>query len=622
LHSTNNTTIHDSQLFFLKKIVITFLLIIIQFHITAQTKDTLSFYKKIKKVAYKHRFTTLIYQEIFVEPVDEKPEDKPLPSTSIQQKADPNQKYAGKIIRKIKIDVYDPFGYSANDTSKKEINKLQQLGNKYHMHSRHRIIQNLLLFRQNDEVELFKINESERLLREASYINDSRIYINKVPNSKDSVDVIVVVHDKWELDGNFSGNIYNGGITLRDRNIFGTGQTYQQGATYSPSSHQYQFDGNYSIGNYKKTFISSSFFYLTTKDVTSMGVSLNRPFYSTLAKWAGGITEIKTWGVYKYRDSIERADKIVPLNNFNSDVWIAKNFNPSTKKDNGKNINYTIALRYATNFFQNRPSFTIDSAKSNLNTSLYLASAGISLLKYYKDKFIYRFGANEDIPEGLVIQILYGIVLKEQNEKKYYSGIDISKGKHYERLGYLSCNMAYGALYNKSSHNNAVINAGVYYFSNLLEIKHWYYRQFINFKLIDGINKDSTEKITLRTDEMYGFKSGTLSGTKKMILNLEAVTYAPYNIIGFRFAPLILIGCGLLETTRIKFLKSPVYQSYAVGLLIRNENLLNASFEITYGFYPNLPDSNKKYYNFNPSISFTLKVRSFAISKPAMVAYD
>ena len=84
----------------------------------------------------------------------------------------------------------------------------------------------------------------------------------------------------------------------------------------------------------------------------------------------------------------------------------------------------------------------------------------------------------------------------------------------------------------------------------------------------------------------------------------------------------MLIGYGMLESDSVKLLNSKIFQSYAIGLLIRNENLLNASFEITYGFYPNLPDNNKAFYRFNPAISFTLKVKSFAISKPDVVGYN
>lgn len=274
------------------------------------------------------------------------------------------------------------------------------------------------------------------------------------------------------------------------------------------------------------------------------------------------------------------------------------------------------------NRYQSRPPFTIDTSKINLNSSFYLGSFGVSLRKYYKDQYIYRFGANEDVPEGVVIQALYGILYKEQNTQKYYSGFEVSKGKHYKNIGYFSGGAIFGTFYDKHGYVNAALNAGLYYISDLVEYDRWYFRQFINYKFIYGYNKTPAETITLRSDEMYGFSPGTLKGNKKMILNLETVSYAPYNIIGFRFAPLLLVACGLLESQPVKLTRSRLYQSYALGLLIRNENLTNSSFEITYGLYPNLPDGNNKFYKFNPVTSFTLKVRSFAVSKPTTVSFE
>lgn len=588
--------------------------------VSAQTKDTLIIYKKIQKFAYRHKATTLLYKAIFVDPVPKKYEKKSL--SDDQKKTDPNLKFEGRIIRKIEIIVYDPFGYSVNDTSRKEINPFQKVGNKYHIASRHKIIRNLLLFKKNDKVELLVINESERIIRDASYINDSRIYINAVRGSKDSVDIVVVANDKWTLDAPVSGGTAGGHVRFRERNILGSGQQYSQYIGYVFGTGAYDYRGDYVVGNIKNSFISSSIFYTTDKNITSTGISLNRPFYSALAQWAGGISCTKVWGTYIQVDTIEHVENKFRLDYISSDVWVAKNFNPGTgKRINRKNINIVVALRYADTRFQSKPSYTIDTAKTNFNSTLYLSSIGFSLRKYYKDQYIYRFGANEDVPEGLVVQFLYGLFYKEQNSFKYYTGFEVSRGKHFEKLGYLSASFIYGTFYNKSIYKDGTVNAGVYYFSNIFGNGKWYFRQFVNCKFVYGFNKGSTEKITLRPDEMYGFNNGTLLGRTKMVVNLEAVAYAPYNIIGFRFAPLLLVGGGLLETDKVKLFQSIVYQAYSAGLLIRNENLLNASFEITYGIYPNLPDENTRFYKFNPVTSFTLKVRNFAISKPTIVDY-
>lgn len=624
MNSADLLSSNISRLFF-RRLVVSACLLFFANVLSAQTptpsKDTLIVYKKIQRIAYKHKLTTLLYKAIFVEPVPKKYEKKSL--SDVQKQTDPNLKFEGRIIRNIDVLIYDPFGYSVNDTTRKEINPFQKAGNKYHVNSRHKIIKNLLLFKKNDSVELLVINESERIIRDASYINDCRIYITAVRGTRDSVDLLIVANDKWTLDATVSGSFTGGHARLRERNILGSGQQYSQFVGYDLKTGNYDYRGDYVVGNIKNTFISSSVYYTTTKDITSTGFSLNRPFYSALAKWAGGISGNKIWATYTQVDTIEHFVKKHRLDYISTDVWVARSFNPGTgKKINKRNINIVVALRYAETQFQSKPPYSVDVTRTNFNSTLYLSSVGFSLRKYYKDQFIYRFGANEDVPEGLVVQCLYGILYKEQNPFRYYTGFEVSRGKHFKKIGYLSGSLIYGTFYNKSIYKDATINAGLYYFSNLFESNKWYFRQFANYKFVYGFNKGPLEKITLRPDEMYGFNNGTLLGRTKMIINLEAVAYAPYNIIGFRFASLFLFGFGILETDKVKLFNSPVYQAYSTGLLIRNENLLNASFEITYGIYPNLPDGNDRFYKFNPVTSFTLKVRSFAISKPNIVEYN
>lgn len=591
---------------------------------STRLKDTLWLYKKIKKYAYKHRFTKELYHAVFVDPAPRKYEEKPL---SDQQKVeDPNTPFVGKYIRAIYVQVFDPFGYSVNDTTSKITNRYQKLGNKYHITTRHRIILNLLLFKPDDTVDLLKFTESERILRDARYINDARIYIVNANDNSDCVDVKVVVHDRWTLDAPISGSFTGGHVTLRDRNIAGSGQVFEQYVGYTIPTQYYDFHGKYNIANIKRTFISSDVSYSTTPDATQTGFSFDRPFFSPIALWAGGVSGSKTWGTYKYADSVDGIpyERKHRLDQINYDVWVAFNYKPGLgKRKNRRVSNLVLALRHAGTRFQSRPSFLIDTNKINSNSALYLGSAGYSLNKYYKDQYIFRFGANEDIPEGFRIQFLYGFLQREDIGFRYYNGIDIARGKHIEGIGYLSANATYGTFYNKSVRNDATLNLGLTYFSDLLKNKQkWYFRQFVYLKYVYGVNKPSYSTITLRSDELYGFNSGSLLGTSKIVLNLEGVTYCPYNLIGFKVAPLALMGFGMIENQTYRLLKGPVYQAYAVGLLIRNENLLSSSFEITYGLYPNLPDDNKRFYRFNPSISFKLKVNAFDISKPVTVDYQ
>jgi hypothetical protein len=242
--------------------------------------------------------------------------------------------------------------------------------------------------------------------------------------------------------------------------------------------------------------------------------------------------------------------------------------------------------------------------------------------KFYKDKYIYRFGANEDIPEGWLIQGLYGALNKEQYKLRYYVGFQASFGKHLNKLGYVSGSYAYGNYFNKSVRNDATINIGSFFFSDLVKLGRWNLRQFVYYKFIYGVNKTSLETITLSPSEMYGFNSGNLKGTRKMVLNFETVLYAPFHILAFRFAPIVLVGLGMVDIEQPRFFHTQIYQSYATGFLIRNENLLSSSLQITVGAYPYTAPGTNTHFKTNPIASLTLKVYGFAMTEPTPIAFQ
>src|ERR1700751_3897237 len=123
----------------------------------AQKKDSLAIYKKIKKFAGRHHLTQMMYEAVFVEP---KPVEYPTKPASKEGKiVNPYLKYSNRIIRKINITVQDPFGYSVNDTVRKNINTSEKLGNHWHVTTRRWVIANKLLFKKNDVVDALSISE-------------------------------------------------------------------------------------------------------------------------------------------------------------------------------------------------------------------------------------------------------------------------------------------------------------------------------------------------------------------------------------------------------------------------------------------------------------------------------
>jgi len=582
-----------------------------------QKHDSLSLYKKIKKFCYKHKCTTWAYDAIFVNP--EPKEYSASPTVNEGKIINPYLKYSGRIIRNVTIVVLDPFGHSVTDTTKQKINPLQKFGNAAHVTTRHWVINNKLLFKTNDTVSALSLSESERLLRQSVYVNDARIFITAIKNT-DSVDVNVLVQDKWSITAPAALTDVSGNVRFRDQNLMGTGQQFEQYIGFRRPNVM-DYNGYYNVANIDHLYLSSQLSYQTNKDGTGVGLSFDRPFYSPLAKWAGGASANKTWRYYNYIDPTDELGKQLALNNLSYDLWLGKSIKISDKKTLfNQSTNIIVGERYYASTYQKRPPFSIDVQRSNLNSSAFIGNIGFSVQQFYKDKFIYRFGANEDVPEGLIMQFLYGATKKEFSPLRYYTGIELARAKHF-KFGYATATFSYGMFFNKYISNDITTNYKINYFSDLLRIGKWYIREFINYNLVYGQNKLPEEKISLTSDELYGFNSGSLKGNTKMVLNIETVAYAPYNLIGFRFAPVLLAGFGMLGDQQNNVMNSNLYQAYSLGLMVRNENLLSSTFQVSFGVYPFLPNGANNVVKYDPVTSFTIHVRTFTVSRPQFISY-
>ena len=96
----------------------------------------------------------------------------------------------------------------------------------------------------------------------------------------------------------------------------------------------------------------------------------------------------------------------------------------------------------------------------------------------------------------------------------------------------------------------------------------------------------------------------------------------PYNVLGFRFAPVLIIGLGKIGADVEEVLSSPIYPAFSIGLLVRNENLVFQTFELSIGIYPYQPGGGANWYRLNPVTSYRLKVRDFALPKPEVLGYN
>ncbi|MCD6066971.1 MAG: hypothetical protein K0S33_1797 [Bacteroidetes bacterium] len=578
-------------------------------------KDSLQMYKKIKSFMYKRKFTRLVYDAVFRDP---EPKEYPKAPETAEKNVNPYLVYNGFVIQKIQITVYDPFGFSLTDTSQKDIKRIERWGNKTHIRTRKWVINNKLLFKESDTINALVISETERLLRAAPYVNDAKITMFE--QGCDSVIVNVVVHDKWAITIPAELTDVTANARFRNYNMMGLGQQFEQYARFKRPDDWY-FSGFYTIANLDNTYISSTLAYSRGRDGTAVSLNFDRPFFSPLAKWAGGLTVGKNWNYYFYTDPATSEEKKTPADNAYYDAWLGKSFKLSKERTLfNQSTNIIASVRYYNSLFQRVPDVSVAPAYSYRNSWGVLANVGLAVQQYYKDQYVYRFGSNEDVPEGFIGQLVYGIQEVEPLRLRHYIGFEIARAKHFN-FGYLTGTYAQGVFFNRNISNDATYNAKLYYFSNLLRSGRWYFRQFVNYNFLHGENKQFGAKITLSGDELYGFTSGSLNGNTKMLMNLETIAYAPYKLIGFKFAPAFLAGYGIMGDPQNKLTKSRLYQGYSIALMIRNENLLNSTFQVSVGLYPFLPDHKDPVLKYNPVTSFTLRVRPFVMGRPEFVGY-
>ena len=350
-------------------------------------------------------------------------------------------------------------------------------------------------------------------------------------------------------------------------------------------------------------------------------LTVDRPFFSPLAKWAAGAFVASQ---YK-KDSLKDMNSgYVPVNlKFNTqDFWAGKAqpiFKDKMKEESVTNLIF--ASRYLRVRYFEKPSELIDTLQIYSSEDFYSASIGISTRRYVQDKYIFSYGTTEDIPVGNVFELTGGYQVKN-NSGRPYLGMRFSFG-NYNEWGYLSSHFEYGTFFHAKKAEQGVITASVNYFTGLFEIGRWNIRQFVKPQVTIGINRPPNDSLTL--NEGYGldgFNSTVLSGTDRLLFTLQTQSYAPLNLIGFRFGPFLICSLGMLGDAFTGFKKSRVYSQIGLGVLIKNENMVFNKFQISISFYPSIPGRGRDVFKINSFKTTDFGFRDFEIGKPATTIYQ
>ncbi len=581
--------------------------------------DSAKVYKALQKIAQKKKISKWLFSTIFTIP--EKPKK---PSARRVKRIAPKSYnyYEGKIIRNIDILTLDPFGYDIRDTSIRPTGFLRETGNKLHIKTLPIAIRNLLLFRQNQEFDSLLVKESERLIRKQKYVHQVTIRPQNVENSKDSVDIFIRVLDIWSLipRGSLSSSSFSLGFT--DQNFIGTGQQFDNILAVNTNNKHVAYKTNYYIPNIKNSYVGAKLQYQIYENRSFIkAIDIERPLFSSFAKWGGGIFI----GQKLNKDTIVFPDSSKFFQNFKfntQDVWLAKSWRIfGGKSELQRTTNFIFSTRFQHIHYIENPVELYDSLHIYSDERFVFVGIGVTSRQYVQDKFIFNYGLVEDVPRGKLYSITGGYQVKN-NKGRWYLGLKASWGEFY-KWGYLSTNFEYGRFIQHGNFGEGAFNIGLNYFSELIDIGNWKIRQFIKPQFIFGIKRLPTDKVTINEEYgITGFSSRDVYGAHKILLTLQTQSYAPWNLIGFRFGPYLVYSMGLLGSYNNSFTNAKLYSLFGLGVLIKNDFLVFKTFQLSLAYYPIIPGKGKNISKFNTYRTSDFGFRDFETTKPTTVTYE
>ncbi len=578
---------------------------------------TTGMYKKIEDYSSKRKFTNMVYGLILKPVADNSSKQAAIQSSRI---SDNYTDFETKIIRKITIVTLDPFGFSVSDTTARPRSKLENYGNALHVKSLHTTIRNHLLIHKNDVFDSLVVKETERLIRSQRYVQDIKVDVVPCSANSDSVDLTIRVLDLWSIEGDGALSSSAGTISLTDRNLGGLGHTFSNTFKQNYTNGKNAFSTYYYVPNFKNTYISARLSYQMDEDRNYIkSLNFERPFFSPLAQWAGGaLLSQQLMPTWIYKNDTTRLN-LLSKSNY-QDCWAAtaiKVFNGNS--ETARSTKLILSARIFNIHYLEKPAEQPELMDYYTNELTVLTGIGISSRRYVKQNFIFRFGTTEDVPVGIAYGLVAGYQLK--NHERWYWGFRYSWGNFF-RLGYLGTSIEYGTFINASYRTDGVLKAGMSYFSPLFSVSRWKIRQFVKPELTIGTRRTPFNRISLNDGYgLNGFNSDVLSGTSRLLLLFQTQSYAPWNLIGFRFGPYLNLALGMLGNESAGFSHSRMYPQIGMGVLIKNDFLVIRYFQLSFAFYPTIPGKGDNQFRANPFRSTDLGFLDFVIGKPELIEF-
>lgn len=546
--------------------------------------------------------------------------------TDIRRNDIPFLKYEGYHIRNININEL-PFGIPINDSARKIITTLTKLANATHRVTRPSVIRRNLFFKRNDAVQPYLLADNLRFLRQLPYIQDASFRIEGVPGTLDSVDITVITKDVFSIGGSLGSlGVPQSDIEIREDNFAGSGNAIVFQTLFDTEREKkFGLGAAFIQRNIGGSFMNGEFAYKSfynsidgPKEENLYYINLSKPLETRYMKWT-----YEFLSSYHSTRNMYNDDSVYLFKNnyqyYNFDAWAGYNINSKnfSIENESTKLRRLAGVRIIERKFQDIPlKYQSDYYWRFADLTGVLGSLTLYRQNFYKARYIYGFGRNEDIPEGLNLTVTSGLTRK-QNILRPFLGFNYERSFFNERKNYISYTLRAEGNLHHSSIEDITMLAGISYVESLNTLgPKWLQRFFLSMDVAQQVNTVLNEPLLLASK--YGlpeFGNNRVGGTLRATVRAESVFYSPWSVAAFRIAPFVFANTSVFSPY---LAASHLYSSVGGGIRTRNESLLFGTLELKGYYFPGGNIRNEK-FRFDIATNVRFKYNPQLIRKPNFI---
>lgn len=551
---------------------------------------------------------------------------EPISPNDLKRNEVPFLGYQGYIIRNIFVNEL-PFGIPISDSSKRIVNVLTKLANGLHAVTNASVIRKNLFFQSADTVNAYLLADNVRYLRQLPYIQDVSLRVIPVSFYSDSADIIVFTKDVFSISGSIGSlGLPQSDVEVREDNLGGTGNAVIfHGLVDTDRDKQLGYGLGYIYRNIGGSFMNAEVGYQSfynaidgPKEENLYYLNFIRPLENRYMRWT-----------YDFRGSFHATrhmyDPDSVYQNFfeyeyhNLEAWAGYNLNATNfsqdKEDN--TLRKIAGLRFVDRKFHQLPlKYQNEYFWRFADLRGIFGSMTFYRQNFYKTKYIYGFGRNEDIPEGLNLTLTAGFSRKE-NLTRPFLGFNYERSYFNENNNYLSYKIRAEGNLGKGAIEDVNILGGISYVRHLNELgKGWAQRYFMSLDAAQQVNTVLNEPLYLNSKfGLPEFGNNRVGGTLRATFKVESVFFSPWNVAAFRFAPFIFANTSFFTPYKMS---ADLYNSFGAGLRTRNESLIFGTLELRAFYFPE-GNFRDKSFRFDISTNIRFKYNPQLVSKPDFI---